>query len=537
MRTDPSTWFLSRAERGNLSTDVHAGSAGSPAWSEGNLVVPLVHGTTYFARLHEELTALQAGDRVWFTDWRGDADERMLPDGPSIGDLLAGLARSGVEVRGLVWRSHGESVSAPMSGRSNERLGREINEAGGEVLLDQRVRLFGSHHQKFFVIRRRDDPSRDIAFVGGLDLCHGRRDDAGHTGDPQALDMDPRYGKRPPWHDASLELHGPVVADLLAVFAERWNDPHPLDRRTPYRMLLQRLARMPRHPRPLPESAPPPPPAGPHAVQLLRTYGVKRPPFPFAPAGERSIARAYGKAFARARSLIYIEDQYLWSTEVAAALAAALTRNPELTLIVVVPRYPDSDGRLAGPASRLGQLRALSMLRRAAPGRVGVFDLENAAGTPIYVHAKVCIVDDTWVTCGSDNFNRRSWTTDSELTCAVIDTTPGTPEAPGAGNGPDASGRLARDLRLQLWSEHLGLDPDDPALGDPAAALRLWNTTADGLDDWHATGHRATRPTGRVRHHTPEPVTRIQRLWAVPIGRFVMDPDGRPRPLRGTARF
>ncbi|MEB0222282.1 hypothetical protein QN393_24575, partial [Pseudomonas sp. AB12(2023)] len=127
-------------------------------------------------------------------------------------------------------------------------------------------------------------------------------------------------------------------------------------------------------------------------MQLLRTYGVKRPPFPFAPAGERSIARAYGKAFARARSLIYIEDQYLWSTEVAAALAAALTRNPELTLIVVVPRYPDSDGRLAGPASRLGQLRALSMLRRAAPGRVGVFDLENAAGTPIYVHAKVCIV-------------------------------------------------------------------------------------------------------------------------------------------------
>lgn len=93
---DAGSWFLSREERGNLATDVHSGAAGAIAWSEGNLVRPLVHGASYFARLHEELTALGAGDRVWFTDWRGDADERLTADGPSIGDLLARLARSGV---------------------------------------------------------------------------------------------------------------------------------------------------------------------------------------------------------------------------------------------------------------------------------------------------------------------------------------------------------------------------------------------------------------------------------------------------------
>ena len=351
-RVDSSAgyWFLSGAERGNAATDVHTGSAGSPSWSEGNLVRPLIHGATYFARLHEELSALQAGDRVWFTDWRGDGDERLTADGPTIGELLARLARAGVEVRGLIWRSHGERVSAPMSNRSNELLSRQINDAGGEVLLDQRVRLFGCHHQKLFVIRSRDDPSRDVAFVGGIDLSHSRRDDADHAGDPQAVDMDPRYGKQPPWHDAALELRGPVVADVLELFAERWNDPHPLDHRTPYRMLLQRLADMPRHPEPLPETAPPPPPAGPHAVQLLRTYGVKHPPFPFAPDGERSVARAYTKAFALARSLIYIEDQYLWSAEVAAGIAAALEQNPGLNVIAVVPRYPDSDGPLGRAA-------------------------------------------------------------------------------------------------------------------------------------------------------------------------------------------
>ena len=56
-----------------------------------------------------------------------------------------------------------------------------------------------------------------------------------------------------------------------------------------------------------------PAPAGRHSVQVLRTYPAKRPRLPFAPEGERSIARAYLKVFQRARRLIYVEDQYLWS--------------------------------------------------------------------------------------------------------------------------------------------------------------------------------------------------------------------------------
>ena len=52
-------WFLSREERGNPASDAHAGGDGSSSWSEGNLVRPLVHGSAYFARLHEELTGLR----------------------------------------------------------------------------------------------------------------------------------------------------------------------------------------------------------------------------------------------------------------------------------------------------------------------------------------------------------------------------------------------------------------------------------------------------------------------------------------------
>jgi phosphatidylserine/phosphatidylglycerophosphate/cardiolipin synthase-like enzyme len=497
-------WFLTTEERGNPATDIDRDGA----WVEGNLVRPLIHGATYFRRLYDELCALQSGDRLYFTDWRGDSDEALYPDGPSLGTVLCDLARSGVEVRGLLWRSHSDHLS--FNAQQNQRLGTELNEAGAEVLLDQRVRRLASHHQKLFVIRHRGSAERDVAFVGGIDLSHQRRDDADHRGDPQQAPMDPRYGDRTPWHDVTLELRGPVVGDLLRTFVERWDDPHPLDRRTPYRVLIQRLARMPRHPSELPEAFPDPPEAGRSAVQVLRTYAHKHPGFPFAPRGEYSVARAYRKAFARAESLIYVEDQYLWSSVVAEGLCEALERSPQLRLIVVVPRYPDEDGRISGPPARYGQLQAIRALRATAPDRVGIYDLENAAGVPIYVHAKVCIVDDEWFTCGSDNFNRRSWTNDSELTCAVLDS------------------EVARPLRADLWSEHLGAEPSL----DPVEGFDQWTHTAEALDAWHASGRVGPRPPGQIRAHDPQPVSTLQQLWARPLYNHIYDPDGRPRSLR-----
>ena len=505
------------------------------AWTSGNDVRPLVHGATYFRRLHDVLQGLQDGDRVYFTDWRGDPDERLLPDGPTVAGLLCQLVERGVEVRGLVWRSHTDLLQ--FSATENEHLGRQLNEVGAEVLLDQRVGWFGSHHQKLVVVRHRGAPERDVAFVGGIDLCHGRRDDAGHAGDPQQSPIDRRYGERAPWHDATLEIRGPAVGEVLRTFVERWDDPHPLDRRSPYRAVLQRLSHMPRHPERLPESFPDPPPAGRHAVQLLRTYGVRRPPYPFAPEGERTVAQAYGSAFSRARSFIYLEDQYLWSVPVARGIAEALQGSPELRLLAVVPRYPDADGHVSGPPNRLGQLKAMELLQAVAPDRVAFFDLESSAGVPIYVHAKICIVDDVWFTCGSDNFNRRSWTHDSELTCAVLDPTPDDREPRDLSASGDGARRLPRELRLQTWAEHLDRPPDAPELLDPAAAWDLWSATADALDAWHADGRQGARPRGQVRRHRPDPVRGWQRLWAEPLYRIVFDPDGRPRRLRRAGRF
>jgi hypothetical protein len=101
------------------------------------------------------------------------------------------------------------------------------------------------------------------------------------------------------------------------------------------RLLGEPIHREQRKARPLPEQVPGPDPCGDVAVQLLRTYSARRPAYPFARRGERSVARGYTKALSQARSLVYVEDQYLWSMDVARVFADALRRAPELRMVFV----------------------------------------------------------------------------------------------------------------------------------------------------------------------------------------------------------
>jgi phosphatidylserine/phosphatidylglycerophosphate/cardiolipin synthase-like enzyme len=526
-------WFLTPEERGNTATEIDGRRGDGTAWTEGNRVEVLVDGAAYFSRLYTTLVSLKRGDSVLFTDWQGDGDELLDGPGTTIGGVLADVARRSVQVRGLLWRSHPRQ--AHFAEQSNTALAKMVDEAGGEIVLDERVRRGGSHHQKLVVIRHDRALDKDVAFVGGIDLCHGRRDDSRHAGDCQAVELDDRYGNRPPWHDVQLEVRGPTVGDLAFTFRERWQDPTPLDHRNPWRIAARRLTHQPRHPDPLPSESVDPAPQGTHAVQVLRTYPAKRPPFPFAPEGERSIARAYLKAFRRARRLVYVEDQYLWSLQAAHALADALQRHRELHVVAVVPRYPDRGGRATSAASRIGREYVTDILHRAGGDRVAIYDLENADGTPIYVHAKVCVIDDVLLVVGSDNLNRRSWTHDSEMSCSVIDTEPDERAPTDPGGLGDGARRLARETRLRLWREHLErVDGNDADLLDPTEGFASLSKSAADLDRWHHSGRRGPRPPGHLRPHDPERVSKWARWSAFALYRVVLDPDGRPRNLRHT---
>ncbi|WP_406208923.1 phospholipase D family protein [Streptomyces sp. NBC_01017] len=530
-----SDWLLTSAERGNSATRLDSRRSGRQAWSYGNLVRPLVHGASYFPALLSAIRAQRAGDLLLFTDWRGDPDERLDGPGSEIGAVLARAAHRGVIVKGLLWRSHLDRFQ--FSEAENRHLGDAIEAGGGECLLDMRVRPGGSHHQKLVVLRHPGRPDQDVAFVGGIDLCHNRNDDAAHRGDPQSMRIAAAYGPHPAWHDIQLAIRGPAVGDIEAGFRERWEDPAPLTR-SPLVRLRELAHDEDTRADTLPAQAPDPPPCGTHIVQALRTYPNRLlRGYDFAPDGERSIARGYRKALRRARALIYLEDQYLWSPHVVECFAEALDAHPGLRLIAVIPSVPEQDGRLTLPMNQIGRITALDRLRRAGGGRVAVYGLENHVGTPVYVHAKVCVLDDVWASVGSDNINLRSWTHDSELTCAVLDESPDPREPRDPGGLGDGARTFARDLRLELMREHLDLEgpgvPDAPdALCDPLKAFDAFAASAAALDVWHDTGRHGPRPPGRLRTYRRPNLSRTARTLYTPLHRLLVDPDGRPFGLR-----
>lgn len=538
---EQTSWFLTAGERDNASSrlDHRSGADGSRvAWTRGNRARPLIHGATYFSVLHERIEATGPGDLILFTDWQGDADELLTGrPGSELVEVLSRALDRGVDIRALVWRSHSRLLG--YSTESHHRLGELLQERGADIQLDMRVRPGGAHHQKFVVIRHAADSTRDVAFVGGIDLCHGRRDDARHLGDPQADPIAAEYGERPPWHDVPLELTGPVVYAVATVFRERWEGTGPRTR-NPVRRLQDRLRGLDGPRRPLPAQQPAPPTTDhDHAVQLLRTYpalGVGWS-YDFAPAGERSVARGYTKALERARDLIYLEDQFLWGRETSTMLAKALRDHPRLHLIAVLPRVPDQDGWFARDPQTLGRIQAVRRVIETAPDRVAIYAPENHAGTPVYVHAKVCVIDDRWATIGSDNFCRRSWTNDSELSAAIVDL------------GSDDRAGYPHRLRLTLAAEHLdridpdrSVDPDEPgrdalieAMADCVDARGMFETVAaaaDALEKWHAAGQVGPRPPGRLRLLPLPSLPPPRQVIAAPSYRFLHDPDGRPWRMR-----
>ncbi len=149
---DATSWLLTASERANPAT-------GIPAWTAGNLAEPLVHGAVYFDRLVDAVQDLQAGDHLFFTDWRGDPDQQLRPGGPTVDELFsAGRAPRGLRPRAGVALALGRAEL--QQGGERHRWTAELEADGAVIVLDQRVRRMGSHHQKFVVCRHPAGPRR-----------------------------------------------------------------------------------------------------------------------------------------------------------------------------------------------------------------------------------------------------------------------------------------------------------------------------------------------------------------------------------------
>src|SRR4029453_7250599 len=102
---------------------------------------PPVHGKSYFAELRSRIDAMDQGDRLLFTNWRGDPDELLDGPGSEVSTVLCAAAKRGGGVKGLIWRSHLDRFR--FSAEQNRTLAQDVEVDGGQVVLDMRVRVGG----------------------------------------------------------------------------------------------------------------------------------------------------------------------------------------------------------------------------------------------------------------------------------------------------------------------------------------------------------------------------------------------------------
>jgi phosphatidylserine/phosphatidylglycerophosphate/cardiolipin synthase-like enzyme len=158
-----------------------------------------------------------------------------------------------------------------------------------------------------------------------------------------------------------------------------------------------------------------------------------------------------------ARRLIYLENQFLWSPEVVQVLEDKLRAPPsdEFRLVVLLPHKANN-----GQDDTRGMLGRLVEADRDGHRFLATTILSRTGERdgPLYVHAKIGIVDDTWLAVGSANLNEHSLFNDTEVDVVTCDPA------------------LARATRLRLWAEHL--ESDDVA-GDPAQVIdEQWSPIA-----------------------------------------------------------
>jgi phospholipase D1/2 len=119
--------------------------------------------------------------------------------------------------------------------------------------------------------------------------------------------------------------------------------------------------------------------------------------------------------FRKAKTSIYIENQFSFQSEfITQLLVKRLQEEQKLKVIVVSPMEPNLPGLISGFVSKesINDVnRNLEKLRNTGGNRVNTYCLisqhnaDNEKRKQIYVHAKVMIVDDKWITIGSANMD------------------------------------------------------------------------------------------------------------------------------------
>jgi len=447
----------------------------------GNALRPLIDGVPAFRAI---LKAVEhATHSVWLTVAFLD-EEIAFPDAHgSFFDVLERAAARGIDVRVLFWSE--PEIEKMISGSSHFPAGRinfEVLSQQAPQVLARWDRLRGyCHHQKSWIVDAGTDG--EVAFVGGINLDQDSIVSPGHPA-----------GERNPGasnHDVYAELRGPSATDVHHNFVQRWNEAS--ERTQPFGAFptLARANDLAFPERPSRE-------AGSSFVQVARTVRAdcyrRDAASPGASAlaiagGETSILQQYLAAVEAAERTIYLENQMLLCPFLVPSLDAALRRGVDVVVVVPGRTMPEFARARRNPRAvpvfamldALGRHENFLMAALAATR-------EDGSEDPIYVHAKVAIIDDEWATIGSANAMVRSFTDDTELNVTTWDR------------------EVATRLRCELMAEHLDAADAMPASGDDREGVRLLRERALDNSRRRREGRALAGSVYAIRPHE----------WAVP---------------------
>jgi phosphatidylserine/phosphatidylglycerophosphate/cardiolipin synthase-like enzyme len=443
-----------------LSSGPGRWAAGSPAPRRGNSLELLVDGETALPRFAEALLA--ARSEVTIAGWEVTPEFALTRSGPRLvlRDVLAELAER-MPVRVLLWAGAPLPVFRPWRADVLAIRRKLTADTQIRVALDSRERPLHTHHEKLIVI------DGELAFVGGIDLTDDPLDRFDSSDHP--------YRRVRGWHDAACKLRGPIVGDVAAHIALRWREVTG-------------------------ETLPGvrPGEAGDVEAQLVAT--VPEHHYAGTPNGSFRILESYLRAIRGAQRFIYLENQFLWAPEIVGALRDKLLHppSPEFRLVTLLPSRANS-----GEDDTQGQLGVLAEADRDGRHLLACTIYARSAGAtsaPVYVHAKIGIVDDDWLTVGSANLNDHSLFNDTEVNVVTCD-----PE-------------LARAARIALWSEHLEASTNE-LQGDPVDLIDShWKPIAYEQQARREAGEAMTHRLARLPHVSK----RLRRLLG-PLDGMVVD--------------
>nr|WP_296272734.1 phosphatidylserine/phosphatidylglycerophosphate/cardiolipin synthase family protein [Pseudomonas sp. UBA6323] len=348
-------------------------------WRGGNRFELLLDGPAFFPRMLAAIEgARQQVEIELYLIEDGRCSERLV-------DALCRAAERGVTVRGLFDAFGAAKLGAAL---------RERMQAAGiqlrwynPVRWRRGIRNFHRDHRKLLLV------DQCLAYVGGT----------GSTDEFWLPDE-----ARSPWHEAMVEIEGPLVGDWQQLFERLWR---------------ARFSWRPSH-QPIPLSLPECPPAG---------VGLGRVAYADA-AQHRDILLSLLRALRGARRRVWLATPYFLPTwKIRRALRRAAARGVEVRLLLAGRNTDHPPVRFAGQ-------RYYPRLLKAG---VRIFEYQ-----PSFLHLKMVLVDD-WVSVGSCNFDH--WNLRFNLDANVEALDPDFTQAVAASFIEDFS--VSREITLDDWRQ------------------------------------------------------------------------------------